>query len=108
MKERYDVSGSFGKVDLALLPPCMQHILGELQRGENAAHNARFAIATFLHKIGMTSEDTFSYGGSYATSNMSTMHSAGVTLLRQTFNWHDIELSPGNYDFSLMMPALRS
>lgn len=57
MKERYDVSGSFGKVDLALLPPCMQHILGELQRGENAAHNARFATVTFLHKIGMTSED---------------------------------------------------
>jgi hypothetical protein len=56
MKERYSVEGTFGKVDLSLMPPCMQHILGQLQRGENAAHNARFAIVTFLHKIGMSSE----------------------------------------------------
>ena len=56
-KERYSTEGAFGKVDLSILPPCMQHILGQLQRGENAAHNARFAIVTFLHKIGMTSED---------------------------------------------------
>lgn len=56
-KERYSMEGAFGKVDLAILPPCMQHILGQLHRGENVAHNARFAIVTFLHKIGMTSED---------------------------------------------------
>lgn len=55
-KEAYSVEG-FGKVDLACIPPCMKNILGALQRGENAAHNARFAIVTFLHKIGMTSED---------------------------------------------------
>ena len=56
-KERYNVEGAFGKVDLALLPPCMQHLLGQLHKGENVAHNGRFAITTFLHKIGMSSED---------------------------------------------------
>ncbi|HWH07993.1 MAG TPA: DNA primase large subunit PriL [Candidatus Thermoplasmatota archaeon] len=56
-KERYATEGAFGAVDLSILPPCMQHVLGQLQRGENVAHNARFAIVTFLHKIGMTSED---------------------------------------------------
>lgn len=55
-KDAYSADG-FGKVDLACIPPCMRHILGQLQRGENAAHNARFAIVTFLHKIGMSSED---------------------------------------------------
>lgn len=55
-KEAYTADG-FGKVDLTLLPPCMHHILGQLQRGENAPHNARFAIVTFLNKIGMTSEE---------------------------------------------------
>lgn len=48
---------AFGEVDLALLPPCMKHILGQLQRGENAAHSARFAITSFLHAIGMTSDE---------------------------------------------------
>ena len=55
-KEAYSVEG-FGKVDLTCIPPCMRNILGSLQRGENAAHNARFAIVTFLHKIGMSSEE---------------------------------------------------
>ncbi|HET6404234.1 MAG TPA: DNA primase large subunit PriL [Candidatus Thermoplasmatota archaeon] len=55
-KEAYSVEG-FGKVDLSCIPPCMRHILGQLQRGENAAHNARFAVVTFLHKIGMSSEE---------------------------------------------------
>ena len=55
-KEAYSVEG-FGKVDLTCIPPCMRNILGSLQRGENAAHNARFAIVTFLNKIGMTSEE---------------------------------------------------
>ena len=56
-KDRYSVEGTFGKVDLSVIPPCMQHILGQLQRGENAAHNARFALVTFLHRIGMTPDD---------------------------------------------------
>jgi len=48
---------SFGPVDLVLIPPCMKHILGQLHNGENVAHSGRFAITSFLHNIGMTSEE---------------------------------------------------
>lgn len=48
---------SFGEVDLGLIPPCMQHILGQLQRGDNVAHSGRFAVTSFLHVIGMTPDD---------------------------------------------------
>lgn len=48
---------SFGKVRLDAMPPCMAHLLAELQQGVNVAHNGRFAITTFLHKIGLSSED---------------------------------------------------
>ncbi|MEA3200863.1 MAG: primase large subunit [Thermoplasmata archaeon] len=47
----------FGKVRLDAMPPCMGHLLAELQQGVNVAHNGRFAITTFLHKIGLGSED---------------------------------------------------
>lgn len=55
-KESMPVEG-FGAVELALIPPCMQHILGQLQRGENVAHSGRFALTSFLNAIGMGSED---------------------------------------------------
>ena len=55
-KESMPVEG-FGAVELALIPPCMQHILGQLQRGENVAHSGRFALTSFLHTIGMGPED---------------------------------------------------
>ncbi|MFA5861629.1 MAG: DNA primase large subunit PriL [Candidatus Thermoplasmatota archaeon] len=55
-KEKMQVD-QFGEVDLGLIPPCMQHTLGQLQRGENVAHSARFAVTSFLHAIGMTPDD---------------------------------------------------
>ena len=54
-KEKTTVEG-FGPVDLALIPPCMQHLLGQLQRGENVPHSGRFAVTSFLHAIGMDAE----------------------------------------------------
>lgn len=54
-KEAFEAQ-AFGDTDLALMPPCMQHILAMLQRGENAPHTARFAITSFLHAIGMDSD----------------------------------------------------
>lgn len=50
----------FGRVNLELIPPCMTALLGQLQRGENVAHNGRFATVTFLHRIGMSSEEIMS------------------------------------------------
>lgn len=55
-KEKMQVD-QFGEVDLKLIPPCMQHLLGQLQRGENVAHSGRFAITSFLHAIGMSPDD---------------------------------------------------
>lgn len=55
-KEKFQVE-SFGEVDLGLLPPCMTHLLGQLQRGENVAHSGRFAVTSFLNTIGMGADD---------------------------------------------------
>jgi len=56
-KEKFNAEAGFGPVDLKLMPPCMQHILGQLHAGENVAHSGRFAITSFLHTIGMKSEE---------------------------------------------------
>lgn len=54
-KEKTTVEG-FGPVDLQLIPPCMQHLLGQLQRGDNVPHSGRFAVTSFLNAIGMDAE----------------------------------------------------
>jgi DNA primase large subunit len=38
-------------------PPCMKHLLDQVQKGEHLAHHSRFAIASFLTSIGMTTEE---------------------------------------------------
>ncbi|HWG90771.1 MAG TPA: DNA primase large subunit PriL [Candidatus Thermoplasmatota archaeon] len=55
-KEKFEAQ-AFGEVNLDCMPPCMKAILGMLQAGENAPHSARFAITSFLHTIGLNSEE---------------------------------------------------
>jgi hypothetical protein len=50
--------------------------------------------------VGITSEDVFANDENYRTSNLGGQASIGVQLLRQTFNWSEIETSPGVYDLS--------
>jgi len=50
--------------------------------------------------VGVTSQDGFAVEGSYRASTMAGQRAVGIGLLRQTFNWSDIEKSPGRYDFS--------
>ncbi len=38
-------------------PPCMKHLLDQVQKGEHLAHHSRFAIASFLTSIGMTTDE---------------------------------------------------
>ena len=38
-------------------PPCMKHLLDEVQQGKHLAHHSRFAIAAFLASIGMTTDE---------------------------------------------------
>ena len=40
-----------------LFPPCMQHLLDEVQRGEHLPHHSRFAITAFLANIGLTTDE---------------------------------------------------
>jgi hypothetical protein len=50
--------------------------------------------------IGITSEDVFAGDASYRSQNLQAQSALGIGLLRQTFNWAEIERSPGVYDFS--------
>ncbi|MEF8781488.1 MAG: DNA primase regulatory subunit PriL [Haloarculaceae archaeon] len=40
-----------------LFPPCMKHLLDQVQKGEHLEHHSRFAIASFLTSIGMSTDD---------------------------------------------------
>lgn len=46
-----------GEIDFRLFPPCIKEFLKELQNGINLPHIARLTLASFLHKIGMRSEN---------------------------------------------------
>jgi len=62
--------------------------------------------------VGMTSEGTFFAGSSDRAADFSAQHRAGVRLLRQTFDWSQIELRPGAYDWAahdkLVLSAARN
>ncbi len=50
-------SGGFGvAVRPELFPPCMREIRNLLARGQNASHASRFALASFMHKVGAEPE----------------------------------------------------
>lgn len=55
-KRKEFVSGELGAVDDTCFPPCMKTILTMMRAGENIPHSGRFAITSFLHTIGMNSE----------------------------------------------------
>jgi DNA primase large subunit len=40
-----------------LFPPCMKHLLDQVQKGEHLEHHSRFAIASFLTSIGMATDE---------------------------------------------------
>jgi len=47
----------FGKVSVENFPPCMKHLIGMAQAGENMPHSGRFSLTAFLHHVGLTPED---------------------------------------------------
>lgn len=55
MRARFQQEAS-GEVRLEAFPPCMKAIWGGIQAHVNIPHMGRFAIVTFLHKLGMDSE----------------------------------------------------
>lgn len=40
-----------------LFPPCMRALLDQVQKGEHLPHHSRFAVASFLTSIGMTTDE---------------------------------------------------
>ena len=48
-----------GPVRITRFPPCMYNLLAAIQNHENVAHMGRFAIVTFLHHAGLSSEEIF-------------------------------------------------
>jgi len=40
-----------------LFPPCMRHLLDQVQKGEHLPHHSRFAIASFLTSIGLSTDE---------------------------------------------------
>lgn len=46
-----------GEIDFRLFPPCIKEYLKELHDGINLPHIARLTLASFLHKVGMKSEN---------------------------------------------------
>lgn len=47
----------FGKVSVDNFPPCIKHLIGMAQAGENIPHSGRFALTAFLHHVGLSSEE---------------------------------------------------
>jgi len=55
MKSRYGDSVG-GDVSISEFPPCMRALLAGTQNGLNLPHSGRFALVSFLHTLGMNSE----------------------------------------------------
>jgi len=52
-----DLTRDIDTVVPELFPPCMAYLLDQIQKGEHLEHHSRFAIATFLTSIGMTTDE---------------------------------------------------
>jgi hypothetical protein len=50
--------------------------------------------------VGMSAQDVFAGNARYKAAQLEAMHAAGVTLVRQVFDWSVIESRPGFYNFS--------
>ncbi|MBI2078758.1 MAG: DNA primase large subunit PriL [Euryarchaeota archaeon] len=97
-----------GEVRIEAFPPCMKAIWGGIQAHVNIPHMGRFAIVTFLHKLGMDSEAVLKFfsqvpdfdvnksryqiehitgkiggGTEYSTPGCSTMQTYGICPLEQ-------------------------
>ena len=55
MKSRFEASAG-GDVKVDEFPPCMRALLAGTQNGLNLPHSGRFALVSFLHALGMDSE----------------------------------------------------
>ncbi|MFB6071939.1 MAG: DNA primase regulatory subunit PriL [Halobacterium sp.] len=52
-----DLTREIDTVVPELFPPCMKHLLNQVQRGEHLPHHSRFAITSFLANIGLSTDE---------------------------------------------------
>jgi DNA primase large subunit len=52
-----DLTRDIDTVVPELFPPCMKHLLDQIQKGEHLEHHSRFAITSFLTTIGLTTDE---------------------------------------------------
>jgi hypothetical protein len=50
--------------------------------------------------VGVVAEDVYAGDPAYRDAQLAHQASLGIGLIRQTFDWSEIERSPGSYDFS--------
>jgi len=55
--EDLDLTRDIDTVVPELFPPCMQHLLDRIQRGDHLPHHSRFAITSFLANIGLSTDE---------------------------------------------------
>jgi polysaccharide biosynthesis protein PslG len=63
-----------------------------------SAGSARAALPRDF--VGVVADDAVNGDPGYRAAQFGQLHSLGVRLLRVTFDWAQVETSPGNYDFS--------
>jgi len=73
-----------GRLSIIRFPPCMKKLLDMIQAGENVPHTGRFALVSFLHKLGMDSDEvleTFSSAPDFdeSKSRYQILHITGET-----------------------------
>lgn len=55
--EKMVTSMDLGSVDVDSFPPCMKHFISDAKNGVNIPHLGRFAMVSFLNKIGMKEDE---------------------------------------------------
>ncbi len=56
-KRKEQKTESMGRLSIVRLPPCMRKLLEMIRAGENVPHSGRFALVSFLHTLGMDSQE---------------------------------------------------
>ena len=57
------IETEMGPIDLQSFPPCIKHYISDIRNGINLPHMGRFAMVSFLNKVGMKQEDIMAIFG---------------------------------------------
>ncbi len=63
------IEAEMGPIDTEAFPPCIRHYISDIQNGINLPHMGRFAMVSFLNKVGMKQEDIMAIFGTVPDFN---------------------------------------